>query len=90
METHTLLTIKGPLCADRVSETVDGTNTNFSTFSWAERRPGQHARNQTTKARVSIVPVTKMGVLLRGSPASNVLVTWACGEVPSGLSLTFA
>ena len=90
VETHTL-----PPSRDRSALTValnpsavDGTTINFSPFSWAVRPPGQDARNQARKVRVSLAPVIKMGVLLGLSPAGKqVLVTWACGVVPSGLSL---
>jgi len=58
---------------------VEGTAINFSPFSWAVRPPGQDAHNQVRKARVSLKPVIKMGVLLRRSPAGRqVLATWAC------------
>ena len=67
---------------------VDGTTINFSQFSWADRPKGQDYHNQGRKARVSLVPVIKMGVLLGSCPGGKqVFVTWACGVVPSGLSL---
>ena len=66
----------------------DGTTISFSALSWAIRPPGQDARNQARKARVSRAPEIKMGVLLGRSPADiQVLVTWAFGVVPSGLSV---
>jgi len=89
VETHTL-----PPSRDRSDLTaalkplaVDGTTISFSALSWAVRPPGQDARNQARKARVSCAPEMKMGVLLERSPADKqVLVTWAFGVVPSGLS----
>jgi len=67
---------------------VDGTTISFSAISWAVRPPREDARNQTRKAWVSRAPEIKMGVLLGRSPADKqVLVTWAFGVVPSGLSL---
>ena len=66
----------------------DGTTISFSALSWAVRPPGQDALNQARKARVSRAPEIKMGFLLGSSPADKqVLVTWAIGVVPSGLSL---
>jgi len=90
VETHTL-----PPSRDRSALTaalkplaVDGTIISFSALSWAVRPPGQDARNQARKARVSHAPEIKMGVLLGRSPADKqVLITWAFGVVPSGLSL---
>jgi len=62
----------------------DGTTISFS----AVRLPGQDARIQARKARVPRVSQIKMGVFLGRSPADKqVLVTWAIGVVPSGLSL---
>jgi hypothetical protein len=67
---------------------VAGTTINFLRLSWAIRPPGQDARNQARKERVSLTPVIKMGVLLGRCPAGKqVLVTWAFGVVPSGLPL---
>jgi hypothetical protein len=67
---------------------VDSTTINFLPLSWAVRPPGQDARNQARKVWVSLAPVIKMGVLLGRCPAGKqVLVTWACGVVPSGLPL---
>ena len=67
---------------------VDGTTISFSGLSWAVRPPGQDTRAQARKARVLQAPEIKMGVLLGRSPADKqVLVTWAFGVVPSGLSL---
>jgi len=90
VETHTL-----PPSRDRSALTaalkplaVDGTTISFSAFSWAVRPPGQEARNQARKARVSRTPEIKMGVLLGHCPAGKqVLATWALVVVPSGLSL---
>jgi hypothetical protein len=66
----------------------DGTTISFSAFSWADRPPGQDARNQARKARVSRTPEIKMGLLLGSSPAGKqVLPTWAQIAVPSGKSL---
>jgi hypothetical protein len=67
--------------------TVDGTAIKFLPFSWADRSLRQDARNQDRKARVSLAPEIKLGVLLGRSPAYKLLVTWAVGVVPSGLSL---
>lgn len=66
VETHSILYFKGPQCADLGSETfaLDGTTINFSLFSWAVRPPGQDSRNQVRKARMSLTPIIKMGVLL--------------------------
>ena len=65
---------------------VDGTAINFSPLGWAIRPPGQDAHNQVRKERASLTPVIKMGILLGRSPDDKqVLVTWACGVVPSGL-----
>jgi hypothetical protein len=67
---------------------VDGMTISFSAFSWAIRSPGQDARNQARKVQESRTPEMKMGVLLGRSPAGKqVLVTWAFGVMPSGLSL---
>ena len=38
----------------------DGSSISFSVLSWAVRLPGQDARNQTRKARVSRAPEIKM------------------------------
>jgi hypothetical protein len=66
----------------------DGTTISFSAFSWAVRPPGQDARNQAKKARVSQAPEIKMGFLLGRSPAGKqVLAIWARIVVPSGMSL---
>jgi hypothetical protein len=66
---------------------VDGMTINFSLFSWAVRPPGQEARNQARKARVSRKPAIKMGVLLGRSPmgAALLVATWAFVVVPSGM-----
>jgi hypothetical protein len=53
---------------------VDGATINFSLFSWAVRPPGQEARNQARKERVSPTPEIKMGVLLGRSPMGVALV----------------
>jgi len=55
---------------------VDGTTINFSHFSWAVRPPGQDARNQARKGRVSLIPEIKMSFLLgRSSAGKKVLAT---------------
>jgi hypothetical protein len=67
---------------------VDGTTISFSAFSWCVRPPGQAARNQARKARVSRAPEIKIGVLLGRSPAGKqVLATWARLVAPIGMSL---
>jgi hypothetical protein len=67
---------------------VYGMTMSFSPFSWAVTPPGQVSRNQTRKERTSLTPVIKMGLLLGSCLAGKqVLATWACGVVPSGLSL---
>jgi hypothetical protein len=49
-----------------------------SNSRWASRTPGQEARNQVRKERVSLTPEMKMGVLLGRSPAGwLVFDTWA-------------
>ena len=59
------------------SSAEDGTTINFSLLSWAVRPPGQDARNQARKARVSRTPEIKMDVLLGRCPAGRqVLATW--------------
>ena len=68
--------------------TVDGATINFSPFSWAIRPPGQDARNQASKERVSLKPEIKMGVLLGRSPAGRqALASWAFEVEPSGMTL---
>jgi len=67
---------------------VDGTTMKFSPFSWDIRPPGQDARNQARKERVSLTPEIKMGVLLGLSPAgTQALASWAFEVVASGLPL---
>ena len=67
---------------------VDGTNINFSPFSWAIRTPGQDARNQARKERVSLTPEIKMGIWLgRSHAGGQALATWAFAVEPSGLPL---
>jgi len=67
---------------------VDGTTINFSPFSWAIRPPGQDARNQARKVRVSLTPNIKMFALLGRSPAGRqALSTWAFEVAPSGMPL---
>jgi hypothetical protein len=44
---------------------VDGTTISFSAFSWVVRPPGQDARSQARKKRVSRKPEIKMGLLTR-------------------------
>jgi hypothetical protein len=67
---------------------VDGTTISFSAFSWAVRPPGQDARNEARKARVSRTPEIKMGVLLGRAPTGKqVFGTWARMVVPPGMSL---
>ena len=80
---------------DRISVTaglnpsaVDGTTFKFSQCSWAIRPPGQDARNQARKERLSLTPDIRMGVLLGRSHAGmQALATWAFPVVPSGISL---
>jgi hypothetical protein len=61
---------------------------NFSPLSWAVRQPGQDARIQARKERVSLTTVLKMGFLLERCPdGRQVLATWKFGVVPSGLPL---
>ena len=90
VETHTLSPSmdRSAMTAALKPLAVDDTTISFSALCWAVRPPGQDARNQTRKARVPRAPEIKMGVLLGHSPADKqVLVTWAFGVVPSGLSL---
>jgi hypothetical protein len=90
VETHTFPPLRdgSALTTARNPLAVDGTTISFSPFSWALRPVGQDARNHARKERVSRGPVIKMGVLLGRSPAvKQVLATWACGVVPSGLPL---
>jgi hypothetical protein len=73
----------------RNPSTVSGTTFNFSPLIGAVRPPGQDARKQTRKLTVSQETELKMGVLLGRSPAGKqVLVNWAFGVMPFGLSLT--
>ena len=91
VKTHTFLPVKGPqrtLTAARNPSAVDGTTINFSDFNWAIRPPGQDARNQARKARVSFTPEINIGVLLGRCPAGRqVLATWALRVVPTGIPL---
>ena len=90
MKTHTILPIKGPQRTDRGAEPVSccGTTINFSDFNWAIRPPGQNARSQARKARVSFIPEIKIGVLLGRCPAGRqALATWALRVVPTGMPL---
>jgi hypothetical protein len=90
VETHILSPSRGrsALTMAPNPSTVNGTNIKFSPLSFAVRPPGQDARNQARKLRVSQATVIKMGVLLGRSPAGKqVLVNWACGVVPSGLPI---
>ena len=90
METHTLPTSRdrSALTAALKPLAVDGTTISFSAFSWSVRPPGQDARKQTRKERVSRNPEIKMGAILGRSPAGKqAFVTWAWVVVPSGLSL---
>ena len=90
METHTVFPIKGSsaLIAALNPSAVDGTTINFSPFSWAIRPPGQDARNQARKERVSLTPEIKMVVLLGRSPhGRQSLTTWAFEVVPFGMPL---
>jgi hypothetical protein len=90
VETHTLALSRdgSALTVALKPLPVDGTTISFSAFSWADRLPGQDARNQARKARVSRTLEIKMGVLLGRSPAGKqVLATWARIVVPSGMSL---
>jgi len=65
-----------------------GLTINFSPFSWAIRPPGQDARNQARKERVSLTPEIEMGVLLGRSPAGRLaLATLAFEVVPYGMPL---
>jgi hypothetical protein len=67
---------------------VEGTTIKFSPLCWAVRPRGQDTRNQASKPRVSLGTLIKMGVLLgRSYAGKQVLVTWACGVMPSGLPL---
>jgi hypothetical protein len=67
---------------------VDGTTINFSPLIWAVRPPGQDARNEARKLRVSLTPEIKIGVLLgRSLAGKQVLVTWAFGVVQTGMPL---
>jgi hypothetical protein len=79
---------RSALITARNPSAVAGTTINFSLLSRAVRPPGQDARNQARKARVSLASEIKMGVLLGScSAGKQVLVTRAFGVVPSGLSL---
>jgi hypothetical protein len=73
VKSHTLAPIKGSEGIDCGSETVGrpGTNINFSPFIWADRRLGHKVLNHARKPRVSVNPVTKMGVLWGSSPAGT-------------------
>ena len=72
----------------RNTSAVDGTTINFSYFNWAIRPLGQDARNQARKARVSLAPEIKIGVLLGRCPAGRqALATWALLVVPFGMPL---
>jgi len=80
VETHTL-----PPSRDRSALTaalkplaVDGTTISFSAFSWAARPPGQDARNQARKARMSRTPEMKMGYCLGALPL--VCRCWSRGR----------
>jgi hypothetical protein len=78
----------GALTAAWNPSALDRTTINFSLLSWAVGPPGQEARNQARKARTSLKPAIKVGVLLGRCPAGKqVLATWAFEVVPSGLSL---
>ena len=69
---------RSTLTVARNPSAVDEATINFSLFSWTVRPPGQDARNQARKARVSRTPEIKMGVLLGRSPAGKqTLATWA-------------
>ena len=57
--------------AARNPSAFDRMTINFSDFSRANRPPGQDARNQARKARVSVTPKIKMGVLFRRCPAGR-------------------
>ena len=77
---------RSELTASRNPSAVEGRTINFSPFSWAVRPLGQNARNQARKARVSLTPEMKMGVLLGRSPAgTQVVATWALSVVPAGV-----
>ena len=79
---------RSALTAARNPSTVDGTSSNFSLLIWAVWPPGQDARKQARKARVSRTPELKMGALLGRYPAGRqVLVTWTLRVAPSGISL---
>jgi hypothetical protein len=67
---------------------VDETTINVSPLSWAVRPPRHDCRNQARKARTSLYSEIKMGLLFRRCPAGKqVLATWSCGVLPSGLPL---
>jgi hypothetical protein len=90
VDTHILppLRARSTLTTARNPSAVDGTTINFSPLSWAVRPPGQDARNEARKQRVSLTPEIKMGVLLgRCSAGKQVLFTWAFGVVPTGMPL---
>jgi len=79
---------RSALTAARNPSAVDGTIISFSLLSWAVRPPGQDARNQARKARVSRKPEIKIVLLLGRSPLGRqVLATWAFRVAPSGVSL---
>ena len=74
---------RSALTAARNPSAVDGTTINFSDFNWAVRPPGQDARNQARKARVSFNPEIKIGVLLGRCPAGRQALRVA----PTGMPL---
>ena len=88
MEIHTFFPIKGPQRTDLVCEPVGGCGTTitFSPLSWAIRPPGQDARNQIWKERVSLKPVIKNGCLVK-TFCRQALATWALEVVSSCMPL---
>jgi len=67
VETHTLppRRDRSALTATLKPLAVDGTTISFSAFNWAIRPPGQEARNQARKARVSRTPDNRNWPLIR-------------------------
>jgi hypothetical protein len=61
---------------------VPGTIISLSPFIWADRLLGHKVLYHTRKPRVSVTPVTKIGVLLCRSPAGTALVSWHAAQRP--------